>query len=327
MSANTIPSFKTLSKAEASCLFSLPSIFTSRPPHQHLSVPHKNVKLHLSYSISLRPKTHFSLTVPFVAQTSDWAQQQDEGEKNNPAATLTELEEEPTWENQESHGFDNEISDSESEVEDGSAEAVRGVGDVEGDEDGRSNGEEGYSLPAEDTRLYVGNLPFDLESERLAMLFEQAGTVEIAEIIFDRQTDTSRGFGFVTMSTVEEAEKAINMFDRYSMDGRRLTVNKAVRRGSGRLSRPPEPGYKAYVGNLPWSVDEARLEEVFSEHGQVLNARVIIEKDTGRSRGFGFVTFSSQNELADAVAALDGQNLDGRPVRVSVAEERGRARF
>ncbi|CAI0435411.1 unnamed protein product [Linum tenue] len=141
------------------------------------------------------------------------------------------------------------------------------------------------------------------------MLFEQAGTVEIAEVIYNRETDSSRGFGFVTMSTVEEAEKAVDKFNNYDMGGRFLAVNKAAPRGS-RPERPPrvfEPGCRVYVGNLPWSVDDSRLEQVFSEHGKVTNARVVYDRDSGRSRGFGFVTMADEKEMNDAIAALDGQ--------------------
>lgn len=95
---------------------------------------------------------------------------------------------------------------------------------------------------------------------------------------------------------------------KQDINGRILTVNKAAPRGS-RPERPRvnEPSFRIYVGNLPWQVDDARLEQVFSEHGKVVNARVISDQETGRSRGFGFVTMSSETELQDAIAALDGQ--------------------
>lgn len=86
-------------------------------------------------------------------------------------------------------------------------------------------------------------------------------------------------------------------------------MKKAAPRGS-RVERSPRefgPAFRIYAGNLPWGVDDARLEQVFSEHGKVLEARVVYDRETGRSRGFGFVTMSSQNELDDAIAALDGQ--------------------
>ncbi|PKI66643.1 hypothetical protein CRG98_012985 [Punica granatum] len=161
------------------------------------------------------------------------------------------------------------------------------------------------------------------------MLFEQAGVVEIAEVIYNRDTDQSRGFGFVTMSTVEEAEKAVEKFHQYDLDGRLLTVNKAAPRGARpeRTPRAFEPSFRIYVGNLPWDVDNARLEQVFSEHGKVVNARVVFDRETGRSRGFGFVTMASETEMNDAIAALDGQSLDGRAIRVNAAEERPRRSF
>jgi RNA recognition motif-containing protein len=76
------------------------------------------------------------------------------------------------------------------------------------------------------------------------------------------------------------------------------------------VDRPPRqsgPSLRIYVGNLPWQVDDSRLVELFSEHGKVVDARVVYDRETGRSRGFGFVTMASQDELDDAIAALDGQ--------------------
>ncbi|KAM0930529.1 hypothetical protein ACQ4PT_000901 [Festuca glaucescens] len=186
-----------------------------------------------------------------------------------------------------------------------------------------------YVEPPEEAKVYVGNLPYDVDSERLAQLFEQAGVVEVSEVIYNRETDQSRGFGFVTMSTIEEAEKAVEMFHRYDVGGRLLTVNKAAPRGA-RVERPPRDfgsSFRIYVGNLPWQVDDSRLVELFSEHGKVVDARVVYDRDTGRSRGFGFVTMASQVELDDAIAALDGQSLEGRALRVNVAEERPPRRF
>ncbi|KAE8771218.1 cp31AHv protein [Hordeum vulgare] len=186
-----------------------------------------------------------------------------------------------------------------------------------------------YVEPPEEAKVYVGNLPYDVDSERLAQLFEQAGVVEVSEVIYNRETDQSRGFGFVTMSTIEEAEKAVEMFHRYDVNGRLLTVNKAAPRGA-RVERPPRDSgssFRIYVGNLPWQVDDSRLVELFSEHGKVVDARVVYDRDTGRSRGFGFVTMASQEELDDAIAALDGQSLEGRALRVNVAEERPPRRF
>ncbi len=76
-----------------------------------------------------------------------------------------------------------------------------------------------------------------------------------------------------------------------------------------------------YVGNLPFSSDQTTLENLFSPYGEVLSARVMSDRDTGRSRGFGFVEMDSSNAQA-AVEALDGTELDGRKLRINEAEKR-----
>lgn len=77
------------------------------------------------------------------------------------------------------------------------------------------------------------------------------------------------------------------------------------RRGPGGGSREENPN-KLYVGNLSWGVDDLALQELFSEFGKVMEARVVMDRDTGRSRGFGFVTLNSQDEVSQAVNNLDG---------------------
>lgn len=79
---------------------------------------------------------------------------------------------------------------------------------------------------------------------------------------------------------------------------------------------------KLYVGGLPYSVTEDRLEELFAEHGTVESARVITDKFTGRSRGFGFVEMSSQEEAQAAIDKLNGTDLEGRSLTVNEAKPR-----
>ncbi len=76
-------------------------------------------------------------------------------------------------------------------------------------------------------KLYVGNLSYDTTDEGLKSHFSQAGTVADAIIIMDKMTGRSKGFGFVEMSTEEEAQKAVEMFDGKELDGRELRVNEA----------------------------------------------------------------------------------------------------
>jgi RNA recognition motif-containing protein len=77
------------------------------------------------------------------------------------------------------------------------------------------------------TKLYVGNLSFKTTSDELREHFSQAGTVESASVIEDRETGRSRGFGFVEMATAEDAQAAIEQFNGKDLNGRSLTVNEA----------------------------------------------------------------------------------------------------
>jgi RNA recognition motif-containing protein len=79
-------------------------------------------------------------------------------------------------------------------------------------------------------------------------------------------------------------------------------------------------GNKLYVGGLPYSVTDGRLQEIFTEHGTVESARVVSDKFTGQSRGFGFVEMSSGSEAQKAIDALNGTQLDGRTLTVNEAK-------
>ena len=86
--------------------------------------------------------------------------------------------------------------------------------------------------------IYVGNLPFRFSSEDLAAAFRRFGTVDTAQVVTDRDTGRSRGFGFVEMPDAEEARRAIEELDGSDMGGRRVNVNEARPREDRRGSRP-----------------------------------------------------------------------------------------
>ena len=81
---------------------------------------------------------------------------------------------------------------------------------------------------------------------------------------------------------------------------------------------------RLYIGNLPYSMTDEGLEQAFAPHGTLSSARVILDRDTGRSRGFGFVEYQNDDEAKAAMEAMDGQEVDGRPLRVNEAHERER---
>lgn len=81
-------------------------------------------------------------------------------------------------------------------------------------------------------------------------------------------------------------------------------------------------GRKLYVGNLSYGVDSSQLQELFSAHGTVESAEIIADRETGRSKGFGFVQMSTDDEAQAAINALNGQNHEGRPLTVNEAKPR-----
>jgi RNA recognition motif-containing protein len=81
-------------------------------------------------------------------------------------------------------------------------------------------------------------------------------------------------------------------------------------------------GQRLYVGNLSYDATVDSLRSVFAEAGTVTDVHVVMDRETGRSRGFGFVTMGSDKEAADAIKTFDGKMVDGRALRVNEAEER-----
>ena len=77
-----------------------------------------------------------------------------------------------------------------------------------------------------------------------------------------------------------------------------------------------------YVGNLTFDTDSAQLESLFSQHGQVTKAQVVMDRDTGRSRGFGFVEMASSDAAQTAIDSLNGKDVGGRALTVNLAKER-----
>ncbi|KAJ0966542.1 hypothetical protein J5N97_023459 [Dioscorea zingiberensis] len=168
------------------------------------------------------------------------------------------------------------------------------------------------------TKLYFGNLPYNCDSAQLAGIIQEYSSPEMVEVLYDRDTGRSRGFAFVTMSCVEDCEKVIENLDGSQFGGRTMRVNFSDK------PKPKEPLYpetefKLFVGNLSWSVTSESLTSVFQEYGNVIGGRVLYDGDTGRSRGYGFVCYATKEEMDAALEHLNGVELEGRTLRVSLA--------
>ncbi|GAV72524.1 LOW QUALITY PROTEIN: RRM_1 domain-containing protein, partial [Cephalotus follicularis] len=186
----------------------------------------------------------------------------------------------------------------------------------------------GYS---EVGRLYVGNLSSSMTSSQFAGVFGEVGRVVNVEIVYDRVTDRSRGFGFVRMWSVEEA-KAILLFDGSQVGGRTVKVNfSEVPRGGEREVMGPRIGssyqgfvdspHKIYAGNLGWGLTSQGLRDAFADSG-LLSARIIYDRNSGKSRGFSFITFETAENVEYALNAMNGVEVEGRPLRLNLASER-----
>ncbi|KAH6786032.1 cold [Perilla frutescens var. hirtella] len=81
--------------------------------------------------------------------------------------------------------------------------------------------------------------------------------------------------------------------------------------------------FRCFVGGLAWATTDQSLGQAFSQYGEVVESKIINDRETGRSRGFGFVTFNSEQSMRDAIDAMNGQDLDGRSITVNEAQSRG----
>ncbi|KAK4420314.1 ribonucleoprotein, chloroplastic [Sesamum alatum] len=174
-------------------------------------------------------------------------------------------------------------------------------------------------------KLFVLNLPWSFSVVDIKKLFGECGTVEDVEII--KQKDgKNRGFAFVTMSSGEEAQAAIEKYDSYEVVGRIIRVQFAKRfkkpiRASPVVTPPGETRHKLYVSNLAWKVRSNNLRDFFSSNFNPVSARVVFDNPSGRSAGYGFVSFATKEEAESAISALDGKELLGRPIRLKFSEK------
>ncbi|KAJ1567303.1 hypothetical protein HK405_006441 [Cladochytrium tenue] len=202
--------------------------------------------------------------------------------------------------------------------------------------------------PLAGRQLFVGNLPFATGWQDLKDLFREVGTVLRADIAMSA-AGRSRGFGSVLFATVEEAQAAINAFNNYDLNGRKIEVREdravsgngfgrhahvsaahdANEDGEGATENVPLPGTAIdastiniralYVGNLPYSVGWQDLKDLFRNAGNVIRADIPTDYQ-GRSKGFGTVVMATVEEARKGVSLYNGFEWQGR--RLEVREDR-----
>jgi len=183
----------------------------------------------------------------------------------------------------------------------------------------------------DEVKLYVGNLDYATDEQRLRDEFAQFGSVTDVFLPVERGTNRPRGFGFVTLSTRDAAEKAISKMDQAQLDGRTIRVNESRPKGergaagpggSGSFNSSGKEEVKLYVGNLSFDTPESEIRRIFEEFGTVTDCFMPTDRDSGRVRGFAFVTMPAA-EAETACNKVNGQELDGRALRVNEAQPRG----
>uniref|UniRef100_A0A0D9Z025 RRM domain-containing protein n=1 Tax=Oryza glumipatula TaxID=40148 RepID=A0A0D9Z025_9ORYZ len=211
-----------------------------------------------------------------------------------------------------------EVEEEQLQEEDGAAVQKEEQGGVLEGSSGGGEAEAEAEAAGITTKLYFGNLPYNCDSAQLAGIVQDYATPEMVEVLYDRATGRSRGFAFVTMSTIEDCEQVIKNLDGSLYSGRTMRVNFADK-PKPKLPLYPETEHKLFVGNLSWTVTSEMLTEMFQKCGNVVGARVLYDGETGRSRGYGFVCYSTKEEMDEALSSLNGTELEGREIRVNLA--------
>jgi nucleolin len=188
-------------------------------------------------------------------------------------------------------------------------------------------------MSTEDERkLFIAGLPDSITEDVLRQLFEATGgTVVNVTLPKHRDTGRPRGFGFVTLSSADEASSARNALDGSMQAGRPISVRPFSSEPPRRDARAEGPSAQGaggdrtlYVGNLPYDASQQDIEELFAQNGAgpVVRVHLPVGPD-GRMRGFGFVTLGSADAAVSAITCLRDADLRGRRLMINIAHARG----
>uniref|UniRef100_A0A8C2SPJ3 Polyadenylate-binding protein n=1 Tax=Coturnix japonica TaxID=93934 RepID=A0A8C2SPJ3_COTJA len=173
------------------------------------------------------------------------------------------------------------------------------------------------------TNVYIKNFGEDMDDERLKELFGKFGPALSVKVMTD-ESGKSKGFGFVSFERHEDAQKAVDEMNGKELNGKQIYVGRAQKKVERQteLKRKFEQmkqdritryqGVNLYVKNLDDGIDDERLRKEFSPFGTITSAKVMMEG--GRSKGFGFVCFSSPEEATKAVTEMNGRIVATKPI-------------
>ncbi|KAK9814464.1 hypothetical protein WJX72_006412 [[Myrmecia] bisecta] len=188
-----------------------------------------------------------------------------------------------------------------------------------------ANGFAGVRFAMDSRRCFVGGLSWQTDDVRLRQYFENFGEVTEAFTTVDRLTGQPRGFGFVVFEDPAVVDKVVSM--THTIDRREVEAKRAVPKEETQPSRPHHGHVqnrtaKIFVGGLASSVDEASLRQYFEQFGPVEDSTVMVDHDSRRSRGFGFVTFRNEESVDGVFAAGTMQVLHDKQIEIKRAVPR-----
>jgi len=168
------------------------------------------------------------------------------------------------------------------------------------------------------TNLIVNYLPQYVTEAKLKEMFGKYGELEHVKLMLDKVTQMSMGYGFVKYAKPESAAAAIAAMNGCQMDQKKLRVGYSH----------PRTEANVYVGNLKPSVTKEQLEELFKIYGPIVECKILVDHETGVSKGCGFVKFENVNNAKDAIAGHSGADLPEyslRPLTVKFARKHDRS--
>ncbi|KAJ4838446.1 hypothetical protein Tsubulata_041227 [Turnera subulata] len=166
-------------------------------------------------------------------------------------------------------------------------------------------------------KLFVGGVSWETSEENFASYFSKYGEILDSVIMTDRHSGRPRGFGFVTFADPAVADRVLE--EEHVIDGRPVEVKRTVPREE-MVSKGVTRTRKIFVGGIPPSLTEDELKEYFSLYGGIIEHQIMLDHKTGRSRGFGFVTFESEDAVEQIFSDGKTHELGGKQVEIKKAE-------
>ncbi|XP_034508003.1 heterogeneous nuclear ribonucleoprotein A3 homolog 1-like, partial [Ailuropoda melanoleuca] len=171
--------------------------------------------------------------------------------------------------------------------------------------------------PEQLRKLFIGGLSFETTDESLKEHFEQWGTLTDCVVMRDPQTKRSRGFGFVTYSCVEEVDASMAARP-HKVDGRIVEPKRAVSREDSARPGAHLTVKKIFVGGIKEDTEEFHLRDYFEEYGKIETIEVMEDRQSGKKRGFAFVTFDD-HDTVDKIVVQKYHTINGHNCEVKKA--------